>query len=101
LFTIISGWSFGISAGPSRSKYFRAHVTQADRPTFKLQDQDFRPAQTNIEWHRKLVCRERMPNKNLIKFIIQALVSYWQPAVSRAAVRGKKLARDMNLSILK
>jgi putative restriction endonuclease len=30
-------------------------MTLADRPIFKPQVQNFWPAQTNIEWHRKLV----------------------------------------------
>jgi putative restriction endonuclease len=33
-------------------------MTLADRPIFKPQGQNFWPAQTNIEWHRKLVYRK-------------------------------------------
>jgi putative restriction endonuclease len=33
-------------------------MTLADRPIFKPQVQNFWPAQTNIEWHRKLVYRK-------------------------------------------
>ena len=43
-----------------RSCIYRA---LADRPIFKPQVQNFWPAQTNIEWHRKLVYRKKSVKK--------------------------------------